>query len=443
MKKTKKILSILLACMMLMSLLSVGTFAEDYIDANAKWFGYGVDCYLLNPTISDGDTDGVWYQLNVEQDGILFLEHRQKDVDYTVSISVNGVTYEGGYNDEVLYNSPLATLPVEAGDVAIIHVATEDAAAGTVYASMKVITGDASDSVKVKSAGIQVYVGAGQTVYYQDDSLNAVYAASGVLVSGDVADTVFYTVTKNAETGATSEVAYTDSDADGVIETKLGGSLGSAGAPPVKPAWAIENNSAVDQIYTIALADDAHECNWDDNTDLDCNTCGAIRDLPCQHVYDHDFDDSCNLCGEQRKTQALPLSIVGNSISPDVDGLAWLVDAKVEGIQLTNKTTAHYDNATVGGYKLVKMGAVLSNTNTEARLDDVDNYHVIDVPVLYICDTNEEAGTVSFSIRATEIPDEYKDHEIDIVTYVIFEDEAGVQHTLYGASASAAYNWFA
>ena len=37
MKKTKKTLSILLSCVMLLSLLSVGVFAEDYIDANASY----------------------------------------------------------------------------------------------------------------------------------------------------------------------------------------------------------------------------------------------------------------------------------------------------------------------------------------------------------------------------------------------------------------------
>lgn len=445
MKKAKKILSILLTCLMLLSVFSVNTFAEDYVDANATWFGYGVDCYLLNPSLAAGDADGITYKLDVEQDGILVLEHRQKDVDYTVTIAVNGVTYEGGYNDEALYNSPLATLPVKVGDVAIIHVAAEDATAGTVYASMKVIAGDAADSVKVKSSGIDVYVGAGQTVYYQDDSLNAVYATSGVLLSGNVADTVFYTVTKNAETGATSEKAYIDSDADGVIETTLGGSLGSAGAPPVKPAWAIENNSATDQVYTLTLVDDAHECHYDDDADTDCNTCGAVRDQGCLHVYDHDFDADCNRCGEQRQGQALPLTIDGNSISEDVNGLAWKVEAQVEGVRL-NGTVANYDNATVGGYQLIKMGAVISNTYDEygyvATLEEVDGIRAIDIPTKYIFEVDQEAGTASFSTRLINIPDEYKDREVHIVAYVIFEDQDGVQHTVYSDSASAAYSWF-
>ncbi|MBE6807006.1 MAG: hypothetical protein E7527_03195 [Ruminococcaceae bacterium] len=445
MKKTKKTLSILLSCVMLLSLLSVGVFAEDYIDANAKWFGYGVDCYLLNPSMTEGDTDGLWYQLNVEQDGLLFLEHNYKNVDYTVTMTVNGTTYEAGAVDGVLYNAPIASLPVKTGDVAIVNIVTKDAAAGTVYANMKIVAGTADDPIKVKSSGITVSVAAGQTVYYQDDSLNAIYATSGALISGNVANATFYTVTRNAESGAVSQKAHTDTDADGIIETKLGGSLGSAGAPPVKPCWAIENNSAEDQVYTITLVADAHECVYDDDADKDCNTCGAVRELAHEHVYDHDYDKSCNTCGDQRETE-LPLESTGNSISTDVNGLAFLVEAKVDGIQLSG-TTANYANATVGRYKLIKMGAVISNNAANLGyvpdLDDVDGVRAVNAEAKYICAVNEAAGTVSYAVRAINIPDEYKDREISILPYVIFQDEAGVEHTLYCNSASAAYNWFA
>lgn len=444
MKKTRRILAILTACAMLVGLMSVGTVAEDYINANDTWLDNGINCYLLNPSVPAGDTDGLWYQLNIEQDGLLFLEHKYKDVDYTITMTVNGVTYEGGAKGGVNYNAPLVSLPVKTGDEAIINIVTKGAAAGTVYANMKVVTGTADDPVKVKSSGIVVYVAAGESVYYQDDSLQAVYATSGVLVSGNVADTTFYNVTRSSENGNVFQDAFTDTDGDNVIETVLGGSLGSAGAPPIKPAWAIENNSTEDQAYTITLVNDAHECNWDDHTDTDCNTCGAVRELGHFHEYDHDYDENCNTCGEQRKTK-LPLEVDGNSISPDVNGLAWQVKAKVDGIQL-NETTANYDNATVGRYKLIKMGAVMSNNRAELgyvpNLDDVDGLCVINIEVNYICTVNENDGTVSYAIRVINIPDEYKDREIDILTYIIFEDEKGVEHTVYCNSACAAYNQF-
>ena len=445
MKNAKRILSILMACVLLMMAMPVVVSAagtqDDPINANDKWFAYGM-AYLLNPTIDEGTPDGLWYTLTAEQDGVLFFEHSYKNVDYTVYITLNGKTYEGGCVDGEEYNRPIVTAPIKTGDVASIQIVTKDAAAGGVWASIYPTTGDADNAVKVKSNGLTVVVGAGKTLYFQDDSLNAIYATKGLLVEGDVANTTFYTVSKSSESGSVTQKAIVDSDKDGVIEATLGGSLGSAGAPPVKPAWAIENNSAVDQTYTLTIVDNAHECNWDDNADTDCNTCGAIREGGCNHVYDHDFDTICNTCFEQR-TVELPLEIVGVSISADVDGLGWLVEANVDGIELKG-TEAVYDNATVNGYKLITMGAVVSNNCAELgyvpNLDDIDGINVADVQAKYIYDMDEEAGIVTYSVRVIHIPDEYKDREIDILTYLIFEDDNGVQNVLYGPTIYYSYN---
>ncbi len=441
MKNVKRALSILLACLMLMSIMPMAVAAEgtqdNPINANDKWFGSGVNTYLLNPSIAAG-SDGMWYTLTAEQNGILALEHKYKDVDYTITISINGKDYVGGSVDGVIYNGPIMTLPMKIGDVATIAIVTKDAAAGTVYASMNIISGDEENTIKVKSEGIVVYVAAGETVYFQDDSLQAVYATKGLLVEGDVAKTTFYTVAKNSESGAASKKAVVDSDNDGIIEAKLGGSLGSAGAPPVKPAWAIENSSAMDQVYTLTIVDTAHECVYDNDTDLDCNSCGAVREQPHTHAYDNDFDTMCNTCGEQREV-TLPLNVTGNSISADVNGLAWLIEAKVDGMEMDG-TTAIYNNATVNGYKLITMGAVVSNTGAVSNLDAVNGGSVINVEAKYIYTTNAEAGTVTYAIRVVNIRDEHKDREIDILPYIIFEDEHGVQHTLYCNSDRTTYN---
>ena len=290
MKSYKRILAILLACVMLMMLMPISAVSaegtqDNPINANDKWFGYGVDTYLLNPTIAEGSHDGLWYTLTAEDEGILVLEHSYKNVDYTITVTLNGEQYVGGCVDGEPYNRPIVTAPIAAGDVATIQIVTKDAATGTVYANMNVISGDSDNPIKVKSNGIDVYVGAGQTVYFQDDSLDALYATKGLLVTGeDIANTTFYTVAKNTESGAVVKKAVVDSDEDGVIEAKLGGSLGSAGAPPVKPAWAIENHSGKDMLYTLTIVDNAHECVYDDDQDVDCNTCGAIREDPDQPV---------------------------------------------------------------------------------------------------------------------------------------------------------------
>ena len=459
MKNAKRILSILLATLLVMMALPMTVSAagtqDDPIDAATKWFGYGVDTYLLNPTIAEG-SDGMWYTLTADKAGILVLEHSYKNVDYTITITLNGQTYVGGCVDGEPYNRPIVTAPIAVGDVATIQVATKNAAAGTVYASMNIIAGDVDNAIKVKSNGLSVVVGAGKTVYFQDDSLNAIYATKGLLVDGDVADTTFYTVTKNSESGATTEVAYTDSDADGVIEVTLGGSLGSAGAPPVKPAWAIENNSANDQVYTLTITNAAHECVYDDDADANCNTCGAVREVvsSCAHEYDNNCDADCNLCGKVRKVEhiytldidascdvcgaerevELPLAGGGASVSEDVNGLAYRFDLTVEGMA-ANGSTANYDNATFCGYKLVSMGAIVSNnfeeTQTLPTHADADGRRATDVPVEYLYSSNAADDSISFAIRLINIPDGGKDTYIVFVPYVIVEDDAGAQHTLY------------
>ncbi len=523
MKLTKRIISILLACLMLMGMLSVGVFAadgtqDDPINANDKWFGYGVDCYLLNPTFAEGDTDGMWYELTVEQEGILYLEHKYKDVDYTITLTTeNGLAYEGGCVDGVINNGPIMTLPVQVGDVATVQIVTKDAAAGTVYANMNICAGTSTDPIKVKSGGITVYVGTGETVYFQDDTLNANYATKGLLVDGSVDETVFYTVAVNSTSGAVTKKAFTDSDGDNTIEAKLGGSLGSAGAPPVKPMWAIENNSTtgIGTAYSLTIVDDAHECNWDDDTDADCNTCGATREIipaceheyfyPCDkvcmlcyeetrpdaehnivaveaveatcadngniahwycsdcgcvwadealtqqtnrfnvvipatdnHAYADPFDTDCNNCGEVREVPGI--TAVGDSVSEDVNGLAMRFTLPVEGMKV-NGTTAIYDNATIGGYKLIGMGAIVwADSADPYNLEDANGKNVLNVPAVRLYDKDDKTGTVSYAIRVINIPDEHKDTPIHFRSYFIYEDEAGTQHIVYGDIATGTYN---
>ncbi|MBR0447059.1 MAG: hypothetical protein IIX28_01130 [Clostridia bacterium] len=468
MKTTKRILSILLACVMLACVMPMAVSAagtqDDPIDAKTKWMGYGVDAYVLNPTIAEG-SDGMWYTLTAESDGILVLDHSYKNVDYTIYITLNGVTYEGGCVDGEPYNRPIVTAPIKVGDIATIQIATKDAAAGTVYASMNIIAGDLDNTVKVKSDGLSVVVGAGKTVYFQDDSLNAIYATKGLQVQGNVNDVTFYTVSKSSESDSAVEKPFTDSDADGIIEAKLGGSLGSAGAPAVKPAWAIENASNEDRVFILTIVSTAHECNWDNATDTDCNTCGAIREVvqSCQHSYDNTCDADCNLCGEVRATEhtyssaldvdcdvcgavrevELPFAFNGASISEDVDGLACRFDLEAEGLT-ANNAVAVYDNATFYGLKLVSMGAVACNNYKEGSplptIEDANGKNTLNIPAKYLCEFNQEAGTAAYAIRIVNIPDNQKDTDILFVPYVVVEDDAGTQHTLYFDRQIHSYN---
>ena len=484
MKHMKRVFSVLLACLMLMMVLPMAVSAEgtqdNPINANDKWFGYGADCYLLNPTIAEG-SDGVWYTFSPEQDGILVLEHKYKDMDYDITIDWYGLPYTGGAVDGVIYNGPIMTLPVSVGDPITVHIAAKDGAAGTVYANMKIVTGTIDDPIKVKSAGLTAYVGAGQTVYFQDDTLNADYATKGLEVFSGI-DTVFYNVSVSGTNGQVTEIAETDTDGDGTIEVTLFGSLGDVGAPPVKPMWAIQcnNTDSAGFQYTLTIVDEAHECNWDDDTDADCNTCGAIREVACEHAYDGVCDADCNLCGETREaphsriecsdvcdlclTTGLPttaeheydnifdydcnvcggarevigVDLIGGSISEDVNGLAMQFTIPVEGMAIKG-TTAIYDNATIGGYKLVGMGAVVSNYGDNYYdIEDSNGLNVIDVPVVYLCDLTENSAT--FAIRIINIPEEGKNTLVYFRPYFIYEDARGRQHTVYCPRFLCSYN---
>lgn len=486
MKKTTKILSALLACLMLVSLLSVGVFAaagdqSEPINANDKWFGYGVDCFLMNTTLEAGDADGVWYQLTADAAGILQVEHSvpsEAPVDYQITVNVNGQEYLGYENG--LYNTPIATLPVAIGDVISIHIIAQDTAVGgTVYCNAKFISGEyeMTQMVKLKGAGVRVWVANGATVYFQDDSLQADYAAKGLNLVGDTVEGV--TVISNT-------ARYTDTDGDAVVELLLGGSAGSAGAPPVKPSFGIENLSGADAWFLLNVTDAAHECVYDDDADADCNTCGAIREVeaPCSHVYDDGCDAECNTCGEVREAphytwpcmdycticqagvpitgdhvyvdpfatacdncgvpreDAPGITFYGSAISQDVNGLAMKFDAIVEGME-KNGNTAVYDNATIGGYKLVGMGAVVWNDGAEEySVEDVDGVRVLDIPAVYLIDDDVTDGVVSYAVRIINIPDEYKDTVIRFRSYFIYEDEAGQDFVMYGHSAAGAYNWY-
>jgi len=418
MKKTKKFLSILLAYLMLMSMTVIGVSAEgtqdDPINANDKWFGYGVDCFLMNTTLAEGDADGVWYQLTADKAGILQVEHKYYDVDYQITVNVNGQEYLGYENN--IYNLPIATLPVAIGDVISIHIIAQDTTqGGMVYCNAKFITGedDPMQTVKLKGPNTKVWVAAGATVYFQDDSLQAEYAAKGLQLTSSV--------NGKGVTVLSGTTRYTDTDGDGIVELMLGGSAGSAGAPPVKPAFAIENSSAEDAWFELWVDTEAHEC-----------------------VYVDAFSTVCTKCGvEQQIDVGQWFSMTGGSKSEDVNGIAFKYDVKVDGMEV-NGTTAVYDNATIGGYKLIKMGAVISNDNaiSHPTLEDVDDFRVVDVPAKYLCNYyNEAEDTVSFAIRVKNIPDAGKDTLVWFHGYFVIEID-GVETIFYDNGSAAAYNWF-
>jgi len=142
------------------------------------------------------------------------------------------------------------------------------------------------------------------------------------------------------------------------------------------------------------------------------------------HEYDNAFDADCNVCGEVRAV-VNPITFGGNSRSEDVSGLAFKFDVAVDGMAV-NGTEAIYDGATIDGYKLISMGAIVSNAKSE-----------LDIPAVYLCDL--EADSASFAVRVINIPEANYGDEITAVPYFVVEID-GVETTIYGEAQTATYN---
>ena len=175
-----------------------------------------------------------------------------------------------------------------------------------------------------------------------------------------------------------------------------------------------------------------------------CDVCGAAwLDAECiqntnlravktaatgEHVYTDDFDTTCNECGAVRDVVA-PDSVIcfdGNSVSEDVSGLAFKFTVPAAGVAVENGCYAVYEGATLNGYKLISMGAVVTNGTS-----------TVDIEAKKLCDLAEDSA--SFAVRVVNIPAEYYGTAITATPYVIVEID-GVATTIYGVAQTASFN---
>lgn len=201
--------------------------------------------------------------------------------------------------------------------------------------------------------------------------------------------------------------------------------------------------AAIDHNYVGTVTKPA-TCGADGVKTYTCSNCGDSYPESISatgtHTYAHDYDVDCDVCGGIREV-TLPVSFGGNSISEDVSGLAFRFDVAVSGMAM-NATTAIYDNATVGGYKLIKMGAVMTNnaavgSSTESLvLESVNDDYVLDIKTEYLTECNADA--CSFAVRIVDIPAAYVERMIYARPYFVFEYE-GEEITVYGSIYSATY----
>ena len=146
--------------------------------------------------------------------------------------------------------------------------------------------------------------------------------------------------------------------------------------------------------------------------------------VPHDHAYDHVYDGDCNVCGELREVST-PMAFGGNSVSEDVSGLAFRFDVTVEGMA-TKGTTAIYDNATVDGYRLISMGAVVTN-----------GVSTTDIVAVNLCELGDT--TASFAVRIINIPTDKYDVAVTATPYIILEID-GIATIIYGEAQTRSYN---
>ena len=159
---------------------------------------------------------------------------------------------------------------------------------------------------------------------------------------------------------------------------------------------------------------------------------GGMVSAACNHIYDHDYDADCNVCGATRSV-TVPITYGGSSISEDVHGVAFKFDATVAGMAVKQDGyTAIYTNAKLGKYKVVKMGAIASN-----------GYSSTDIEAKRLYTLNGD--NLSFVVRIIRIPEKHFSSVITATPYIIIESN-GVQYTIYGKKQYGVYrvnndNW--
>ena len=199
--------------------------------------------------------------------------------------------------------------------------------------------------------------------------------------------------------------------------------------------------------YCGAARESQGEHTYDDVCDITCDFCSEVREVP--HFYDDIYDADCNRCGAVRIPTPKPmerLSYGGAAYSEDVSGVAFRFFLEAAGAK-TNPDHAYvtksasverYNNGV--GYKLIRMGAVLSNEKSPYMDLEHLTARTIDVKAGYLCKVTED--TITFAVRIINIPTQGKNTRIDARPYYVYSD-GKEEIVVYGEVVSATYNGLA
>ncbi|MBR0447309.1 MAG: hypothetical protein IIX28_02445 [Clostridia bacterium] len=207
------------------------------------------------------------------------------------------------------------------------------------------------------------------------------------------------------------------------VPVKIWGASDDAATPYLKMVEVVEqlkNGGSIAEMRTLPRGTGGHSCADVGSTRVDVTTALGIeyKSVPIGWVE--------NVEWIRLNTHiSAPTTFGGNSVSEGVSGLAFRFDVAVEGMA-QKITTAIYDNAIVGGYKLLSMGAIADNGACN-----------IDIPAVYLCELNET--TAGYAVRIVNIPTDQYDRAITATPYIVLEID-GVATTIYGEAQTCSYN---
>ena len=196
----------------------------------------------------------------------------------------------------------------------------------------------------------------------------------------------------------------------------------------------VEAISAIGHAYAESARVEA-TCGADGSVTYTCANCSDTYAQPIaatgNHIYDHEFDVNCNTCGAIRETPAFPIHYLFKSameMEEGEGGLAMMFSMDIAGIAIKDNTWvwADYTNATYNGHKLLEVGVVASNGAAEITIQGLRMYEL-------------ENDVAKFAFRITNIPTDKFDVAISMTPYFIVEMD-GVATTIYGEEQSSTYN---
>lgn len=175
-----------------------------------------------------------------------------------------------------------------------------------------------------------------------------------------------------------------------------------------------------------------------------CAICREVREVT--HIYDDIYDADCNHCGHIRVPTPRPMERLaggGAAISPDVGGIAFRFFLECDDAIL-NPDNSYSDRSALvypynnnTGYRLVRIGAVMSNEkNPTLDLEHLTD-RTLNIQVTYLCKVT--ADRITFAVRILNIPHQQRNTIIYARPYYVYSD-GNTEVVVYGDVVSQTYN---